>query len=358
MQELRERRVVQHTMTKSRPQNHKQKKQTPKTRRSATVRKARSRGKPSPELRFAHMLNNPCGEIPSEGIYGNIEGMGASFNTSLTNSNTGMTCGFIAWSPNYCASSYNAAPRTNLLGATYADPTSTSVNISTLPAYIATPFSSNLTFRTPDPAAAFAQQSLCAGQRVLACCMTMEYIGKLVDLSGQVCFFENITNDVMSGNDQLGFNTPSVNAMFDLAGPASGMMSKHEVKYRLDENSHVFQEAQDGPMIRGASSVSASVPSPESLPVAPTWYGIAWRGMDANVSPNLAFRFTKHVEWKPSRELGLKAIPPVTTGPSLVSRAQAILDKANPDWWHTAASFAGRAASGYLNSRGMRRLNA
>lgn len=305
-----------------------QRKSTPRKKRQPRRTARAGTGFPT----AAQTMLNPCSASPITGIYGTHEGLGARFHSSVTDASSVNTSGFILWCPNFTPDVTHSTLLTNLVGSCTANPATAQVNTTGAPAYLNTGFiNGDTTFYLPDPAQTFATGTLSADARVTGACMQMRSIGKLLNLQGEIAYITNLPNDELVRADQA---VPSVNRLFDYSTKISRISDSHvEIKFQLDEDSHTFNDHYTAPFVRGVVASHPSNSTSNSRAHEPTWFGFAWRGLDAAVEKANVFDFYKIVEWRPSPLSGLTQIPKQVIGPSLVRSALTRAAKIDPEWW-------------------------
>jgi len=340
-------------MTFSTKNTKKQQKQQQQTRKPA--KKAKRKRKPRAKTsapRFARMLNDPCSASVEPGIFGTVEGYTAKFNSSYLAGTAGSTAGYILWSPNYTPKAPVLGGVVNMVGALTATSATTYVNTVAAPSYTGALFGATGVFSAADPASGFVSGTTCDDARTLAACMSMMYTGKLLDVQGEIAFIENYPNQGMGESA-----TPSVDQLFSNASRVERLgTGKYEVKFRLDENSHVFADEDTGPIhIGNPGSTSTTLPT-YTRAITPSWIGFAWRGFDITSAPALRFSFSKALEWRPTDASGLTQVEPINLGGSSLAATQGWLDRNIPEWWNRSVDtatavgsrLAGLALSGYV----------
>jgi hypothetical protein len=322
-------------MPKKSKQNNKNKNTSTRSRQPSKRRAPRKNGKGgggSFPLAAATMLN-PCSATPLTGIYGTHEGLGARFHSSVTDSTSTSTAGYILWSPNYSPDT-DQSELCNLVGCSVANPSTLLPNDTTNPGYLGSGFSdADGSFAVNDPSSAFAFGTLAADQRVTGACIQMRSIGKLINLQGEMAYISGIPNDEVG----RGLSTsvlPSVNRMFDYSTKIARIGDNHvEIKFMLDESSHIFNDNQTGPLLRGSAGAIQTVITEAAKAHEPTWFGFAWRGLDPSLAKANVFDFFKIIEWRPSPVSGLTQIPKQVVGPSLVTSILTRAGQIDPEWW-------------------------
>jgi len=202
----------------------------------------------------------------------------------------------------------------------------------------------NSAFNITDPAGNLVASSVVADARVLSACMTITFLGKMIDSAGELCFLQNVPIAELIGNADNA--CLSVSQLFNYAASKRRLgVETIESIYRLNlESSDKFRDSTLKPLI--ISPGGRTIQDDTSETFAPRVFGYAWRG----VAPDaiISFDFIKNIEWRPEAVSGFSQVPIVNMGPSLAAQVMAGADRlarSNPEvWQHVKGAAAGLGA--------------
>jgi hypothetical protein len=307
--------------------------------------RSRTQGNRSIRL-YADMIGDPCGATLVPGINGTEEGILARLKTTTAISSTDY--GMVLWCPTYFGSDGQGQHGNIFL---FRDATGgSSINVTNTQAV---PLGVGASF---DPAGnlsagganAFCESATVADARVVSACLRMRYLGKMVDVSGEIAFVENLsTQAFLEGSAGL---PVSVDDLFNMSTKITRLgLESNEVVYRPDpELAGFFKTTRDGAITEGTVGASASVITSEALRFGPTWIGFVWRGCTA---ADLTFDFIQNIEWRPEVNVGYVAIPPkAINDSSMIGKATKWLDSNYPGWSVTLGNVARRGANAVARS--------
>lgn len=307
------------------------------------------------------MILDPCDATLVPGLYGASEGLLAK--TKITFNVTPFpsapnTAGYALWCPDF----HN--PKSGLSGNTFMYLTS---NSATPPfnnagavygaATFQPPTAQNTAFHIGDPAGALVASDIVNDARVLSACMTITFLGKMIDSAGEVCFLSNLPiTQLLEGG--VGSTPVSIDELFNYSASKQRLgVETLEAVYRLNTgSSDKFRDESLRPFVI-AGGIATVDPASESF--APRVFGFAWRGVNPD-SP-ISFDFVKNIEWRPEAVSGFAQAPIVNAGPGLLDAALKHADRLardNPQVWHhvkgAAIGAAARAARNVFGGGGVR----
>jgi hypothetical protein len=287
------------------------------------------------------------------------------------------TSGYLLWSPDYNSDPFNggapAGPANVFFYSTNASFSPPS-NTGTFPfGSDTTPVGGvmNTSKALDDPAALLLATDLVQDARCISACMNMVYTGKMMDSSGQVAFIEDLPLSALLELDpfvSVPKSETSVDALFNWTTRTTRLgTDKVEVKFRPDATSARFRSSEASPIIVDTPGTTGSVVAVPAQTLQPTFFGIAWRGLDTSTSPKFSFELTKCLEWRASPISGLTHAPPkaINAGP-VVQPAIQFLDRKFGQGWSSGikesvmsnvgriAQTAFTGASNYLANQGIK----
>jgi len=282
---------------------------------------------------FAQMIRDPCNARLIPGLYGAAEGLIArtktTFTTTVSTFPAPNTAGYVLWCPDF-----NIA-KGGVPGCIFVYQTSLSnaapANVPAGPygAGSAQPAAINTAYHVADPAAALVASDVVADARCLSACMTMTFLGKMIDSSGEVCFLQNVPiSELLSGG--TGSTPATIDQLFNYSASKQRFgVETLETVYRLNLNSS--DKFRDDTLFPLVLAGGITVTDPVSETFAPRVFGFAWRGTapDAPIS----FDFIKNIEWRPEAISGFAQVPIVNSGRSFAGPALSFIDQMGPEAW-------------------------
>jgi len=356
------------------PQSKNKRNRRPRRRRPRRRRRGkRSNRSPgnSALAAYVNMIKDPCDATLVPGMYGTQAGTMVKVKNSTTNA-LPTTSGYCLWVPTYHNSPFVAGgPELKENGfnlITYSSNNSGDRPPNTgLPGEIypisSTPFDQpGATGAYTDPASGLIGQgnAIIRDARTVGACMKMTYFGRLDRTSGQVAVITGIPAESLITRTGQTNNTLSVDELFALTPHVERLgIDTREVVWRpdpqvpntfMDSDDFCFRIPQNTPTVMGERAEDTQ----------PTVIGFAWRGLSVEGldQANLAFEFTKNIEWRPNPAKGLVNPAPVMIHErSYVKEALKYLDDNLPGWQSQVKStvqsagtrIAVAAATGYLS---------
>jgi len=247
--------------------------------------------------------------------------------TIFNGGDTSDTCGYILWCPDFTnqptvlGSGLAMTGTANVFTWSSASPSLKPRN------NIARPYGSQLlafdnqgepspTAHTgTDPAAALLESQLVQDVRTLSSCIELTYTGSIVNSSGELAFLESIPLDaILDGGTETAptlNGTMNVNDLFNYATTYQrlgvdtvrtlSIPTPSSSKFRTEDEHAIFVE-------EGKVSYASTIAKAQQ----PTFYGLAWRGVDVTTSPApMSISLLKNIEWRPKPVSGLSHAPPV-----------------------------------------------
>lgn len=299
------------------------------------------------------MVSDPCNSTLVPGLYGDQEGMLARVRQTIFDRGTPTnTCGYVLWAQDYhCMPNSGAAAvgPANLFTWTSSDPGLVPANTTVNPFGSATdPFQAAMVtaHAANDPAGQLLQRDIVQSARTLSACLQMTYTGRMADSSGEFCFIEALPASALAGNDTIGGDPVSVNQLFNYS-------TKYE-RLGTDTVENICRPDDLGEIFRGPELGVIDVNTPgtispsliEAKIQAPTFFGVAWRGLDTADASPLSFILTKNIEWKPAPLSGLAHAPPrQINNTSVAHKTTNALDMYMPNWATRVMSSSSSAAA-------------
>lgn len=326
-----------------------------KKKRNKGAKRAKRRAAPipTPFLNYVKLVSDPCnGPVVSAISTAGAITERARVVIPSVNSNT--TCGYVAWFPSYNGSTIptNGQAIANLF---FYEGTSTSTRpLNT----VANPMGSGLAGAgsfIADPSASFVSSSSPFSRaRAISACMQLEFLGKLADMSGQVCVVKNISLsalDIYTGSPGHYYTPMSVDEIFAYGAERERTQAGgHEVVWRPSGPQCIFRT--NGTESYGALSTSTpgeiadacfvtgtanTLQTQERTPMPADVNGIiiAWKGFQAGVGlTQVTCVKTFELELAP-RSGAIETIPRAVTSMdsySIIAKATEWLDTQSPGW--------------------------
>lgn len=303
---------------------------------------------------YAKMIADPFNSKLVPGIFGTQEGLMARVKATLSNpADTGQTCGFILWAPDYTNAGADTpyeskAPpadpeltRANLFYYYGADPSTQVINTDVIPFGSETGSAvTNNVKSMKDPASNLLRSTIVADGRTIASGIRLTYTGALINAGGQYAILSALPMGTLLGGGDNG-GTLSVDDLFRYATD-TGRIDRVpiEVKGRPDDSSNVFRSDESAcmtyytiPNSTGWEFQGPTVYTEEGRANQPQFFGIAWRGLPADVANPMVFDIVKSLEWRPDMVSGLTSVTKhAYHNHSQVTAATRVLDGRHKGW--------------------------
>lgn len=326
-----------------------------KKKRNKGAKRAKRRAAPipTPFLNYVKLISDPCNG-PVMSAISTAGAIAERARVVLPTLSSSSTCGYVAWFPSYVST---AGPSSAQETANLFFFEGTSASTRPLNS-VASPMGANLTgtgIFIKDPATSFVSASSpFSRQRTLSACMQLEFLGKLSDLSGQVCVVKNISLsalDMNTGAPGHIYTPMSVDEVFAYGAERERTQAGgHEVVWRPSGPQCVFRtngsesygslvtnsagELADVCWITGTSN---TIQTQERTPVPADVNGIiiAWKGFHAGAGlTQISCVKTFELELAP-RSGAIETIPRAMTSmdsASIIAKATEWLDTQSPGW--------------------------
>jgi hypothetical protein len=255
---------------------------------------------------------------------------------------TPATCGYLLWCPEYSTTQKEVDPllrHANMFGFSNASSSVKPLNTVSVPfgSKPAIDFHASLSNNTASelvgPTGDLMAETLIQDMRCLSACIRLSATGKLLDMNGEFAIMEGLTLESIMPTEQ-NYACASVNDLFDYANH-TGPITKDpiEVKYRPTLSTAIFRSGELGAAHVYASGTGVSRPSESALIQSPTFFGIAWRGLDAGSACPFTFNLIKNVEFRLRPLTHLAHSPPVKVADvAPVEKSLEDLDRRLPGW--------------------------
>lgn len=292
------------------------------------------------------MVSDPCGADLVPGLYGTSEGLLARTKVGH-NLSPGtfapITAGYALWCPDFSNTKSIDTPGNVYIFVTDNSSDAPANNELNNNAFFAVPTSqgatalTNTAFHIGDPAAALLESTTVADARCLSACMTMTYLGRMRDSSGEMCFIQNLPlSELLTGRS--GDLPVSVDQLFTYSSHKNRLgIDTIETVYRPNTlSTDHFRTSQQSPLLLDLLQVPLRTKiEPTIASYAPRVFGFVWRNTEGNAP--FSFDFIKNIEWRPEVVSGFTQVPMTVSGPSRLETTLAYLDrlsKSNPNVWN------------------------
>lgn len=322
------------------PKMSKNKNQKKKKLSNAPQRRRRGIAKGPQGLRLhANMLANPCSAQLYPGFNGTDEGIISRLKTLYTG-NSGLTNGFVLWSPIYVGGA------THFNCFIYAISLAGSKGINS----VAAPLGAGASGLAIDTAATvFVHSATVSDFRLISACLRVTYTGPLQSSQGLLASVENLPADTFLHGQATSDEVASVDDLFALSSKTQRFgVNTHELRYRprVGDNGR-FKPDQNGTYTLGTPGTSRTTLTQDSKSFGTTLFGFAWKGI---ASDQLSFEFVQNIEWRPETRAGfVSSIPRQITPAGYSQTVLAWMDRTMPGWTTALSNGASTIVSASVN---------